>query len=186
MGVRTIGSARFQVRFDTVMLCQIANTNCHPNSTFLLREELGDDDLEAGGDFCDLGLDLSLLFFEVMGVTVTVGRDPTEDSTLVDGPLLLLKSLPEKGLWRIPTYLERQWRNSCCRLYDSLSLNESHSCWMTTIHWSFVIVAGVYTTVLVSMVKSSNDDENSYNKARIVAVRISKYPTSLCWPMLFC
>ena len=60
-----------------------------PNSTFLLREELGDDDLEVGGDFCDLGLDLFLLFFEVVGVTVTVGRDPTEDSTLVDGPLFL-------------------------------------------------------------------------------------------------
>ena len=48
---------------------------------------------------------------------------------------------------------------------------------MTTIHWAFVIDAGVYTTVLVSIVKSSNDYENSYNKALIVAFRLSKYPT---------
>ena len=66
-----------------------------PNSTFLARDETGDDDLEVGGDFCDLDLDLFFLFFEVVGVTVTVGRDPTEDGALVDGPLLILKTLPE-------------------------------------------------------------------------------------------
>ena len=62
-----------------------------PNSTFLARDETGDDDLEVGGDFCDLDLDLFFLFFEVVGVTVTVGRDPTEDGALVDGPLLILR-----------------------------------------------------------------------------------------------
>ena len=66
-----------------------------PNSTFRPRDEAGDDDLEVGGDFCDLGLDLFLLPFVMVGVTVTVGRDPTEDGALVDGPLLILKTLPE-------------------------------------------------------------------------------------------
>jgi hypothetical protein len=43
-------------------------------------------------------------------------------------------------------------------------------------HWAFVINAGVYTVVLVSIVKTSSDDENSYNKALIVAVRLIKFP----------
>jgi hypothetical protein len=30
-----------------------------PNSTFRPRDEAGDHDLEVGGDFCDLDLDLS-------------------------------------------------------------------------------------------------------------------------------
>ena len=66
-----------------------------PNSTFRPRDEAGDDDLEVGGDFGDLGLDLSLLPFVMVGVTVTVGRDPTGDGALVDGPLLTLRTLPE-------------------------------------------------------------------------------------------
>jgi hypothetical protein len=50
---------------------------------------------------------------------------------------------------------------------------------MTTIHKAVVMDAGVYTVMLVSIEKSSNDEEYSYNKALIVAVRLSKYPTSL-------
>ena len=63
-----------------------------PNSTFSPRDEAGDDDLEVGGH---LGLDLFLLPFVVVGVTVTVGRDPTGDGALVEGPLLTLGTLPE-------------------------------------------------------------------------------------------
>jgi hypothetical protein len=44
-----------------------------PNSTLRPRDEAGDDDLEVGGDFCDLDLDLSFRPL-VVGVTVTVGR----------------------------------------------------------------------------------------------------------------
>ena len=62
-----------------------------PNSTFRPRDETGDDDLEVGGDFCDLGLDLSLLPFVMVGVTVTVGRDPTGDGSLIDGKSILLE-----------------------------------------------------------------------------------------------
>jgi hypothetical protein len=65
-----------------------------PNSTFRPRDGAGDGDLD-GGDFCDLGLDLSFLPFEMVGITVTVGRDPTGDGDLVDGPLLTLRTLPE-------------------------------------------------------------------------------------------
>ena len=56
-----------------------------PNSTFLPRDEAGDDDLEVGGDFSDLGLDLFLLPFVMAGVIVTVGRNK----------LLMLRTLPE-------------------------------------------------------------------------------------------
>jgi hypothetical protein len=65
-----------------------------PNSTFRPRDEAGDDDREVGGDFCDLDLDLSFRPL-VVGVTVTVGRAPTEAAALVDGPLLALMTLPE-------------------------------------------------------------------------------------------
>ena len=76
-----------------------------PNSTFCPRDEEGDDDLDVGGDFCDLSLDLSFLLFVV---TVTVGRDPIGDGALIGGPLLTSRTLPEYGLWRTPEYLERQ------------------------------------------------------------------------------
>jgi len=61
MGVRTIGLARLKVGLNTVLLCQVANTNGHPNLTFRPRDEAGDDDLEVGGDLCVLDLDLSFL-----------------------------------------------------------------------------------------------------------------------------
>ena len=70
-----------------------------PNSTFRPRDEAGDDDLEVGGDFCDLDVGLFFLSFVVLtGVTVTDGRDPTRDGALVDGPLLTFRTLPEYGL----------------------------------------------------------------------------------------
>ena len=41
-----------------------------PNSTFRPRDEAGDDDLEVGGDFCDLDVGLFFLSFVVItGVT---------------------------------------------------------------------------------------------------------------------
>ena len=64
------------------------------NSTFRPRDEAGDDDLEVGGDFCDLDLDLSFRPL-VVGITVTVGCAPTEAASLVDGLLLTLMTLPE-------------------------------------------------------------------------------------------
>ena len=65
-----------------------------PNSTLRPRDEAGDDDLEVGGDFCDLELDLSFRPL-VVGVTVTIGRAPTKAAALVDGLLLTLMTLPE-------------------------------------------------------------------------------------------
>jgi len=67
-------------------------------------------------------------------------------------------------------------------LYDNFSLNESHNCWITTIHKAVVIDAGVYTAMLVSIEKSSSDEENSYNKALIVAVRLSNKVKTLIRP----
>ena len=67
-----------------------------PNLTFRLRDEARDDDLEVGGDFCDLDLSFFFLSFVVVtGVTVIDGRDPTRDGALVDGPLLTLRTLSE-------------------------------------------------------------------------------------------
>ena len=66
-----------------------------PNSTFRPRDEAGDDNREVGGDFGDLSLDLSLKPFVLIGFTVIVGRNPTGDGALVDGPMLTLRTLPE-------------------------------------------------------------------------------------------